>query len=343
MAGYKIVGLAKDNSPKTGSYKIQGKAKEIPEEEDEGAYLDNLPSGKGFFSKLPRNIAIGLAGLQHKVVNTPYELGKGIESGVNQIGANINQKLPLPNTQSRKPSLQEIVESFNKKNNVPEEMINPNWNKSIAEHIPHQEEHDFAKMLGQEGEGTIADKLIQKGIEYAPELYAGKGLLQGAFKRLIGTHQLNKVRQVANELNIPDFGYTPETIAQAKAYLPKGESTINMIKGVKSGEYNPSFSMQSQIGAHERALEKSILPADRLLAPQLGDLKKNMIGQLQNTLIREGLTEEAKLLETGINKYAKYMKVKEAIIPVLKKYGIPTSVLAAIGFGFDKAKKALAD
>ncbi len=68
-----------------------------------------------------------------------------------------------------------------------------------------------------------------------------------------------------------------------------------------------------------------------------------MLGQLGDILRTEGMDREADLLHRGITNYRQYTRIRNAIMPALKKYGIPTTVLAAIGFGYKKASKALSD
>jgi hypothetical protein len=63
-----------------------------------------------------------------------------------------------------------------------------------------------------------------------------------------------------------------------------------------------------------------------------------MLSQLQDGLRNQGMHVEADMLKTGIKNYAQYMRVKNAVMPVIKKLGIPTSIAAAIGFGYTKGK-----
>lgn len=290
-----------------------------PQEEDSGAYLDSLPPPEGFFHKLPRNIVAGLANLGHTTINLPHDLAQGLESSTQGIGNTINQALPFP------AGLKQ--QQFN-----------------LSEHMPHQQEYDFAQMLGQKGEGTMLDNLIQKGVEYAPEIAGLGGLLRGGVRRLKGTHQLDKVEKSVLDKGLTDFGYSPQMIKQAEKFLPKTESTKELMTQVKAGNYKPAFKLQSQIGHHERQLAKSPLASENsIMAPKAGELKQNMLGHLGEVLRKANLHEEADLLKTGINNYRQYKKFMGAVMPVLKYAGVPTTILAAIPFAYKKGTKLMRD
>lgn len=151
------------------------------EDKQEQQFL--APKNEGIASWLPRDILIGLSNLGHKTVNTPYDLAKNIEHQGQSFVQSIDKTLPMEKYvgQNRLPNnksyLQQLVDSFNKDHNVPEELQNKNWGIN-AENIPHQQEQDFAALLGQKGTPSTGSQIIQKGIEYAPEL-VGLGKLLG--------------------------------------------------------------------------------------------------------------------------------------------------------------------
>lgn len=124
---------------------------------------------ESFLQKLPRNIAAGLAGLGHKTLNAPHDIAQ---------------------------SLQEKGKEFGGKLNLPGKQYGKSKDIDIASMIPKQEEHDFAQILGQEGSGTLSDQIIQKGIEYAPEIAGGAGIARAATRAIPLT-----ARQIANRLS----------------------------------------------------------------------------------------------------------------------------------------------
>ncbi len=299
--------------------------KPVEDEEDAGAYLDDLPQPEGFFHKLPRNILAGLANLGHSTINFPHDVVQGAENIGEGLGNLIKKKFPFSQ------GTQDLLDKAPKSH-------------KLSDYIPYQKEHDFAQMLGQEGEGTLMDKLIQKGIEYAPEITGGTALLRGGIRRLKGTHQLDAVEQAIKERGLSNFNYSPGTAEEARRYLPKSHDATNeMVAASESGNYPASFSMQSQIGKHQRDLARSPLASERLRAPRVGELKQNMLGELGDILRSSGMHKEADMLKTGINNYRQYVKVKDAVIPVLKKLGIPVTILSALGFGYKKLKQGLFD
>jgi hypothetical protein len=285
-------------------------------EEDAGAYLDSLPEPEGFFHKLPRNIAIGAVHAGRNLHNAPHDIVQTGENALQQLGHNFDKFMP--------------------------QFAQQNGNKNpLSSHLPY-DPNDYAAALGQEGEGTLMDQLIQKGVEHGPEIYGGGGLIRGGFRRLKGTHQLDEVRRAAR--NLPEaFNYPPEMIQGARRYMPRGQATEDLIQNSQRGGYQPSFDVQSQVGHHQRQLANSPLVAERRQAPLAGDLKQSMVNHLERVFRHEGMHEEADMLRQGINNYGQYMRIKNAVMPALKKFGIPTSILAALGFGYKKVKQAFSD
>lgn len=211
----------------------------------------------------------------------------------------------------------------------------------LSSYLPYDPE-SYADVFGQKGKGTLLDRMIQGSVEHAPELIGGAGLLRGGLRRLIGTHQLDIARDAARQMP-GAFSYPPEMIGQARRYMPLGEATEDMLQAARSGEYNAAFDTQSQVGHHQRALERSPLRAEQRRAPLAGDLKRNMLNHLEGVFRNEGMHEEADMLRQGINNFRRYAQVRDAALPLLKKYGIPTTILTALGFGIKKGINLLSD
>lgn len=150
--------------------------------EEEQQFLQ--PKQESFFDKLPRNIGIGLANLGHNTTNLPYDLAKQLQNASQPFGDFQKKNLPaLQGTEKQQSYLDQMVNGFNKEHNVLEEMKNPNYGFN-AENIPHQQEQNYEKIFGQNGSGTLMDTLLQKGIEYAPDIYVGSGLLKSGINKL---------------------------------------------------------------------------------------------------------------------------------------------------------------
>lgn len=317
MSQYKIIGRAnpkeefslKENQPKEGSYKIIGK-----EDPSQYQFKNNEPSQEeSFLNKLPRNILIGLTHAGRNLHNLPHDLISQLESNTKGIGDIFKN---LPGT---------------------ENIASP---KSLSSRLPY-DTNNYADVFGQEGEGTLADTVIQKGIEHAPELLGLRGLI-----RKFPLTQKSAARSLKKAENqIKSFGgNTPisqEIIDESVKFLPKTHASREMLAASKEGDYPSSFALQSQIGKHERDLKRSSLASERLLAPEARELKQIVLGTIETSLRGQGLHKEADLIKKGINDYRRYIKIRDEVYPVLKKIGIPTSLIALTNFFYDKGKKIL--
>ncbi len=289
------------------------------------------PEEEGFFHKLPRNIIAGLANLGHSTMNTPHDVAQNLENQGQGIGNIINKGLPIPK------EFQEKLSQVSHKNPY-----------KVSEHIPYQQDYNFAQMLGQSGEGTLMDKLIQKGTEYSPELLTGRALIRAGLHKFpitksAGTRQLKEAERLVGELGVPNIPINVHDLFEAEQYLPKTLSSREMLSAASKGEYKPSFALQSQLGHHERNLAKSPLASERLISPEVSDLRQNIISQMDTGLRSHGYHDIADMLKGGINDYRKYIKFKNAVTPVLKKVGIPATALGIVSFGINKARKTLSN
>ena len=282
---------------------------------------------EGFLSKLPRNIMIGLANLGQSTRNIPHDLVQGIEQGTQAFGNSLNSLLP------------EDLGNFLKKKNQSR--------KNVSDIIPHYEEN-FAQLFGQEGEGTLMDKILQKGVEYAPELATGKALLKAGLRKFpisqrMAGKPLKEAQELARKKNIEPIDITFEIFDEARPFLNKSHETKKMLSDAWWGDYDALFALQSDLGREARALRKSPIAAERRAAPEVQSLKKRILTEMKEKLSAQGHQDIADLLSEGIDTYRKYMNFKEKVNPILKKVGIPTSILAALGVGVNKSKKILKD
>jgi len=280
-------------------------------EEDEGSYLDNLPPPE---SHPFRDIGIGLTHLARNVHNLPHDLAQSVDV----VGSGIGRLFGAPEFKNK--------------------------NSDIASHLPNDTQ-DYSDVFGvNKDNDTMLDKIIKGGVEHAPEIIGAGGLVRGGFRRLIGTHQLDKAEKLIKEKGLNDFMYPKDMIKDAKKFLPPTQASKEMINQAQSGNYNAAMKLQSQVGHHQRQLLKSPLASENsIMAPKAGELKQSMLGHLENVLRATNNHEEADLMRKGIGNYKTYMKVKEKLMPALKYFGIPTSILAGLGFGYKKLKQGLSD
>lgn len=282
-----------------------------------GKQASQMQEPEGFWGKLPRNILIGLTHMGRNVANFPHDIVQGFEGATSPFG--------------------DVTKELNQAQ-IPSEQRRP-----ISSYLPYDPQ-SYADVFGQKGEGTLMDNLIQKGVEYAPEIMGGRALIKAGLHKYPVTQrgaarQLRMLDKMIKEREIGNIPLSAESLEESKPFLPQTHATREMLKGAAEGEYNPAFSLQSQIGHHERNLRKSPLASERLLAPQARELKQRLLGEMQKALRESGHHEAADLLKGGINDYRKYIKFRDTAYPLIKKLGIPSSALALIGLGLHEGKK----
>jgi hypothetical protein len=283
----------------------------IDDEEDPGAYLDSLPETGGTLDKFKR-ILTGLTHAGRNLHNAPHDLVAGLENGLQGIGKTFNQ---LPGSEYMKQG------------------------KRLSEYLPN-DTNDYQDVYGLKGEGTLMDQLLQKGFEHAPELIGGAGVLRAGFRRLKGTHQLDRMRRLVTESEM-GVRLPRELSDQARNFLPNTHATREMLNDAERGNFTSSFSTQSQMGHHQANLAKSPLASERLIAPEVGDLKQTMLNHYENVFRNAGRNDIADMMRSGINNYRRYKQFMNVAIPLAKKLKIPTSGLAVLGLGLYEGKKLL--
>lgn len=275
-------------------------------------YLAELPEAPGFFSKLPRNILIGLAHAGRNLHNAPHDIAQGLESGTSGF-RDLVGRMGLGS--QRAP---------------------------ISESLPY-DTNSYAEAFGQKGAPSFMDEIIQKGLEYSPEIAGGAGVVRSGLRKFpitkkMASRKLREAEKLINERGLNDFQLSEELIREAAPFLPPTRASKEMIEGIMRGEYGPSFALQSQIGKHARDLTKSPLAAERLLAPKAHELKQKALSEIEMALRYGGHDDLADLIKGGIKDYQTYIKVKEKAVPALKKLRIPTTGLALLGFGTDTGR-----
>lgn len=287
---------------------FQDNLKPIEGDEDEGAYLDQLPEGESFWKKLPRNILIGLTHAGRNLHNLPHDISKLAEWPAEKIAGPL--KHPL------------------------------------SSYLPY-DETDYSDVFGGNPDAnTLMDSLIQGGIEHAPELISAGGAAKSLLRRFPITRrgaarQLKEAEKLVGERGINNFQMNYPLLKEASEFLPNTKASGAMMEGILKGEYKPAFALQSQVGHHARNLAKSPLAAERLLAPKAQEIKQLILHEMEQALRGTGHHEVADLLRGGITDYAKYMKFKEKALPIIKKLGIPTTGLTLLGLGTHKGKKLI--
>lgn len=186
---------------------------------------------------------------------------------------------------------------------------------NIASYLPYDPK-DYSETWGQKGEAAPVDYAIQKGVQYAPDVYGvfnalrGLGILpyltkKGASKSLVKAAELVKNRNLA-PLNV-----NPDLVDDAAQFLPKTTPYKNLINDAAYGDYNRLFKLQSDLGKQAGALSKDWFSTANRLHGRAGlDLRKNILNEMQASLKEQGHNDIADLLSKGQEEYRKYAKIK---------------------------------
>jgi len=250
---------------------------------------------QSFLQKLPRNIGAGLANIGHTFLNMPHDLAKNIEQQGQQFGGSIDKAFPL--------------EKYG--------VNTPQYNFSMADQIPYQEEKNFSQMLGQKGEPTWADYLIQKGVEYTPEMILAGNALRNVVPHLTkhgATRTLNEARQLAEGRNIGTLNVDPELIKDARQFLPDTLPERSLLGASKTGDYNSLFNLQSNLGkisAKRMGKMRSLFSPETNIKGEAGLASRNrLLDAIHENLQAQGHNDISDLLRQGQNEYRRYMKFK---------------------------------
>jgi len=270
---------------------------------------------ESFRQKLPRNIVAGLANLGHTALNAPHDLAKNIEQQGQQFGELIDKAFPL--------------EKYGVKT--------PQYNFSAADQIPYQEKKNFSQMLGQKGEPTWADYLVQKGVEHSPDILLAGNALRNIIPHLTkygATRTLNKATQLAEGRNIGNLNVDPELINDARQFLPNTLPERNLLGASKTGDYNSLFNLQSNLGkisAQRMGKIKSLFSPEAHIKGKAGLASRNrLLDSIHENLQSQGHHDISDLLRQGQNEYRRYMKFKPykyALGGAAAAYAIPKNAL----------------
>ena len=176
--------------------------------------------------KLLKDALIGLFKQRQSLVNTPHDLAKNLEEQGDQFNKEINKTLPL------EKYLAGNTPKFKKAN--------------IAERLPY-EANDYSKLMGETEAPSTLHKIIQKGVEFAPELFLGGQLLtKGAAK--IAPNLINKTKDIAGKRQIEKLLKTKEE--QVSGIENKLINTEENIQGVEKEAEQLKDIFGEKAGSH---------------------------------------------------------------------------------------------
>lgn len=293
-------------------YKPSSPNKKMKQSSQSDWSLSNPPQDESFLKKLPRNVVSGLAESGHGLLNTPHDLAKYLEQSGKQFGDMVDKAMPL-----EKYGVKRQQSNF-----------------SLADHIPYQEEKNFAQMLGQKGEPTFADTVIQKGAQYAPDALLAANALKGIVPHLTrrgASKKLRKAHQLGIDRNMNPLNVNPQLIEDMRQFLPKTEPYRNAIDAAHTGDYQKLFELQSDAGKESAALAKNWFSAAERSHGKAGLKSVNaLLDDMHKEIQAQGHLDISDLMREGRNDYRRYSKFKPykyALGTAATAYAIPKNAL----------------
>lgn len=267
-------------------------AQPIPKRAPRNLFADEMPPEEeiGFWSKLLPNIGTGLAHAGRSLHNLPHDIASGIDMAGSAIGRSFGA-----------PELQ-------------------NQNSNIAQYMPSPDTTDYSQVFGLTGEKTPVDQIIQKGIEFAPDILGGMNALR-AMKLLPhltkygATKKLKKAKELAANREIGTLNVNPELIEDARQFLPDLLQNRNALNASHAGDYKSLFDLQSDVGkisAARRGKIKSLFAPESHLKGEAGLKSRNsLLEAIHENLQSMGHHDVSHLLRKGQEDYRRYMKFRK--------------------------------
>jgi hypothetical protein len=266
-----------------------------PEAEDD-IYAEEAVPDKELYFHAPRSVLAGTMALGRRIANTPHHIAKGLEGLGQGIGESFNRQFP------------------NQPNPAP-------MKQSYADMVPHlDEKRNYAQMLGQHGQGTLADRLVQGLIEHGPELalagrgaqFIGKGIAKLPLTPKMAARPLNWAETAIGErgikLNIPNSLYK-----DVELFIPKNSSYKELLKNAKKGDYKAQFTIQSDLRKIGDTLKKSSSGAERLHGIEAHKLRQNFLNAMHNSANKQGQNDISEAIIKGQKDYRTHYKYRKPI------------------------------
>lgn len=264
------------------------------------------------WKRIPRDVLIGLTHAGRNLHNLPHDLA----AGADYLGSGIGRMFGAKEFQNGQSS-------------------------HLADYLPYDEQN-YADVWGQKGAGTQVDNLLQKGVEYAPDVIGGINALRGLkilphLTRKGASKNIVKARELGKNRNIAPLEVNPDLIEDTRQFLPNTTPYRNLIDEAGYGDYNKLFSLQSDLGKHAGGMSKDWFSKANRAHGRAGlEVRGNILKEMKNSLRKEGHGDIADLLTKGQDEYRRYMKFKpyrNALMATGAAYMLPRNVL------IDLAKK----
>lgn len=263
-------------APQRQSTPMQSDWSVAPQEDDQ----------ESAWKRIPRDVLIGLTHAGRNIHNLPHDLA----SGVDYVGSGIGRMLGAKEFQNGQSS-------------------------HLADYLPYDEQ-SYADTWGQKGKGSTLDNVLQKGVEYAPDVIGGLNALRSLkllphLTRKGASKSLVKAKDLAKGRNIGTLNVNPDLIEDAAQFLPKTSAYKNMLEGAGYGDYNELFKLQSDLGKHSSDYARSLFSAAERSHGRAGMATRNkLLSDMHQGLQDLGHEDISKLLKKGQDEYRRYAKFK---------------------------------
>ncbi len=271
-------------------------------------FEDNQESA---WKRIPRDVLIGLTHAGRNLHNLPHDL---VHLG-DVVGSKIGRAFGATELQNK--------------------------DSDLASYLPYDEQ-SYADTWGQKGQGSTLDNVIQKGVEYAPDVIGGLNALRSLkilpyLTRKGASKNIVKAREMGKSRNIGSLDVNPDLIEDTRQFLPNTTPYRNLIDEAGYGDYNRLFSLQSDLGKHAGGMSKDwFSKANRAHGKAGLEVRGNILNEMKQSLKKEGHGDISDLLTKGQDEYRRYMKFKpyrNALLAAGAAYTLPRNVL------IDLAKK----
>lgn len=268
--------VAREETPQQQSAPIQSDWGAVP-------YDDNQESA---WKRIPSDVLIGLTHAGRNLHNLPHD----IASGVDYLGSGIGRAFGAKEFQNGQSS-------------------------HLADYLPY-DQTNYADVFGQKGQGSTLDNVLQKGVEYAPDVIGGVNMLRSLkmlphLTRKGASKSLVKARQMGKTKNIAPLDVNPDLIEDTRQFLPNTTPYRNLIDEAGYGDYNRLFDLQSDLGKHAGGLSKDwFSKANRAHGKAGLQVRGNILNEMKQSLRSGGHEDIADLLTKGQDEYRRYMKFK---------------------------------
>lgn len=185
----------------------------------------------------------------------------------------------------------------------------------LSSYLPNDTEN-YAETWGQKGNGSTLDNVLQKGVEYAPDVIGGINALRGFgllphLTRRGASRSLRQARELGRGRNIGPIDVDPNLIEDTAQFLPRTAPYRNAVEDAHYGDYDSLFRLQSDLGKHSSDYARSFFSASERAHGRAGMATRNrLLDEIHQGLQAQGHNDISNLLRRGQNEYRRYSRFK---------------------------------